>query len=411
MKKIKIISESGQFNGLRENKEECINIRVSQINRSKFKLISSSNAKVIRLLIDIKPDDEVSFMKYLENLYNNNPNIEFHINIEFDKYFEYAKELMRKVKFKTKSIALWPDGDLKDRSDLDLTNLPCNTIIPLQYIMWHKNIENASSNYLFFNRTDIDVHDGTLPFTTSSAYKDNKQIYTWADSSDLYTLKDALFLKSTAYKILTTELQDIVNCSLSPDQKILVIMKYFVDNYTYTENPKSPNGRITFLSTNFAHHAANTLINKQGVCEGISESFMILLNNPLMKIDCRCLGGLADSNDINSGHSWNIVKLIDEKTHAIRWFYMDPTWNICDRNYYSWSFLKADAVSQRKIYDCANPIYESYDDIALDESVISYRLDDALERITKTKNGTCQIRILYSLEDIIQKSKRNSFRQ
>lgn len=30
MSRLKVISESGQFNGLREGKEECINIRVSQ---------------------------------------------------------------------------------------------------------------------------------------------------------------------------------------------------------------------------------------------------------------------------------------------------------------------------------------------------------------------------------------------
>lgn len=131
---------------------------------------------------------------------------------------------------------------------------------------------------------------------------------------------------------------------------------------------------------------------------------MILLNNPIMKIDCRCLGGLADKNDPTSGHSWNVVKLVDEKDRLSRWFYMDPTWNICYKNYYNWSFLKANAMSQRKIYDCANPVYESYDNVELNEDVMTYRLNDALDRINKKKN---QIRILYSLEDIVSRDNKN----
>ena len=406
MGEMRIISESGQFDGLREHKEDCINIRMSELNNnSKFRIISSSNAKVIRLLIDIKPTNEREFMRYLNELSANNPNIEFHINIEFDKYFEYAKKIMSNVTFRTKSITLWPDGDLKDRSYLDLTNLNCKTIIPLQYVMWHNNIERANASNLFFLRKDVETKDGTLPFDLSFTYKENGVVDSF--NSNLYTLKDAIFLKSTAYKILRTELKDLINCSLAPDQKILVLMKYFVDNFTYTDTPKSANGKMTFLNTDFSYKAAHTLINKQGVCEGIAEAFMILLNNPIMQIDCRCLAGLAYNNDLDSGHAWNVVKLIDEKSHVARWFYMDPTWNINDRNYYNWSFLKANALSQRKIYDCANPVYESYDNVELNEDVMAYRLNDALDRINKKKNGMHQIRFLYSLEDIINNARRN----
>lgn len=409
MGEMRIISESGQFDGLRENKEDCINIRMSELNNNnKFRILSSSKAKVIRLLIDIKPTNEREFMRYLNELSANNPNIEFHINIEFDKYFEYAKKIMSNVTFRTKSITLWPDGDLKDRSYLDLTNLNCKTIIPLQYVMWHNNIERANASNLYFLRKDVETKDGTLPFDLNFTYKENGLVNSF--DSNLYTLKDAIFLKSTAYKILITELKDLINCSLAPDQKILVLMKYFVDNFTYTDTPKSANGKMTFLNTDFSYKAAYTLINKQGVCEGIAEAFMILLNNPIMQIDCRCLAGLAYNNDLNSDHAWNVVKLIDEKSHVARWFYMDSTWNINDRNYYNWSFLKANAMSQRKIYDCANPVYESYDNIELNENVMSYRLDDALDRIDKKKNGIHQIRFLYSLEDIINNARRNGFR-
>ena len=408
MGEMRITSESGQFDGLREHKEDCINIRMSELNNnSKFRITSSSNAKVIRLLIDIKPTNEREFMRYLNELSAKNPNIEFHINIEFDKYFEYAKKIMSNVTFRTKSITLWPDGNLKDRSYLDLTNLNCKTIIPLQYVIWHNGIEQADANNLYFSRTDIETHDGSYPFSTTSVIKENGQQYHWSEVTALYSLKDALFLKTTAYKVLRTDLKDLINCNLAPDQKILVLMKYFVDNFTYTENPKSADGKMTFFNTDFSQKAAHTLMHRQGVCEGIAEAFMILLNNPLVGVDCRCLTGLAYNYKPDSYHTWNVVKLIDEKSHVARWFYMDPTWNICDRNYYNWSFLKADAMSQRKIYDCANPVYESYDNVELNEGVMTYRLNDALDRINKKKNGIHQLRILYSLEDIINNARRN----
>ena len=245
MGEMRIISESGQFDGLRANKEDCINIKMSELNNNnKFRILSSSKAKVIRLLIDIKPTNESEFMRYLNELSTNNPNIEFHINIEFDKYFEYAKKIMSNVTFRTKSITLWPDGDLKDRSYLDLTNLNCKTIIPLQYVMWHNNIERENASNLYFLRKDVETKDGTLPFDLSFTYKENGVVNSF--DSNLYTLKDAIFLKSTAYKILRTELKDLINCSLAPDQKILVLMKYFVDNFTYTDTPKSANGKMTF---------------------------------------------------------------------------------------------------------------------------------------------------------------------
>ena len=45
---------------------------------------------------------------------------------------------------------------------------------------------------------------------------------------------------------------------------------------------------------------------------------------------------------------------------------------------------KADSMNQRKIYDCANPVYESYDNIKLDE------------------------RVMYSLEEIIKNARKNT---
>lgn len=83
-------------------------------------------------------------------------------------------------------------------------------------------------------------------------------------------------------------------------------MKYLVNKYKYADKPFI--GRMRILNSDIAHRGGNTLINKQGLCEGIAEAFMMLLNNPFVKIDYRCLGGLADDKNPDSGHAWNIVK-------------------------------------------------------------------------------------------------------
>ena len=408
MSEITVTSRYGQFDGLRENKEECINIRVSKLNDPKQIRFTTgeSKTKIIRLLIDIKPTNEEEFMQYLNRLSEQNPNVEFHINIEFDEYFDYAKSIMSKVNFKNKSITLWPDGKLRNRDHLDLTNLNCNTIIPLQYIMWHNKIENANAKYLYFLRKDTETKDGSLPFSPEYTFKEDGTTSQFVSS--LYTLRDALYLKKVTYNILNTELKELVNCNLAPDQKVLVLMKYFVDNYTYTASPVLKT--ITVHDTKFPHQASQCLLYKQGVCEGIAEAFMILLNNPLIQIDSRCLVGLSDSKDPDSAHAWNIVRLVDEKTNVTYSFYMDPTWNINAKSYYDWSFFDVSELNERKIYDCANPSYTSYNNITLNKNVLSYRLNDALTRIEDKKNGRSTTRIRYSMQEITEKFGKSSLR-
>ena len=409
MSNIKILRQNGIFNGKKKKKQDCISIKISELNRNDIlKITKFPNAKVIRLLIDTKSNNDMELLSFLNKIYYDNPSIELHINIEFDKYFEYSKTIIDQVNFNNKSITLWPDGELEDRSYLDLNNLNCKTIIPLQYIMWHSNIENANKANLFFLRSDTDSQDGTFSFSITNQAKNNNDEITF-EGGNLYNLEEALFLKKTAYKVLSDELKSLTDCNLADDQKILVLMKYFVDNFKYTWHPKIPNTNITIKSDRFAQKAANTLYNKEGVCAGIAEAFMILLNNPIMKIDCRCIGGLAEPNNNKTGHEWNMIKITDEKIKVSKWFYFDATWNIHDKNYYNWSFLEATELSARQIFDCANPVYESHLNVLLDEDTMKYRLEDALNRIENNKRGIKQIRIIYSLDDIVKNAHNHKY--
>mgnify|MGYP003315260431 CR=1 FL=1 len=64
---IKIISQTGIFKGLQDKKSDLINLRMSEINdpNKKIRVISNSGAKVVRLLLDIEPNNFEELINYL----------------------------------------------------------------------------------------------------------------------------------------------------------------------------------------------------------------------------------------------------------------------------------------------------------------------------------------------------------
>ena len=403
MSSLKIISESGNFDGLRDHKSDCINIRMSEFNNPRnIRIVSSSNrVRTIRLLIDAKCGNERNLYKYLSDIQAKNPNAEFHINIEFDKFFEDAKRIMSNSNFAKKSITLWADNELKDRSYLNLSNLPCPTIIPLQYAMWHSKIEQSDSNNLYFSREDIEVRDGSMPFAERHNFEINGVKRNWSSGSNLYKLNHVLKIKRTVFGVLNGELRDIQVCSLAPDQKVLFVMKYLTDNYTYRENPKI--GSMSLSNPELAKTADIVLKTKQGVCKGLAEAYMLLLNNPIVGVDCRVLGGYADKNNPDTGHAWNVVRLQDEsKKNSEKhiWAYFDTSYNVELHNCFAYSFLKKVDMSDRAIYDGIKPRYDDSANIYFSSNVMLARLEDALIRIFNAKKGINQMRIITPLEDI-----------
>ena len=401
MGQIKLISQTGIFKGLQDKKSDLINLRMSEINNpnKKIRVISNSGAKVARLLLDIEPNNFEGLINYLNEIYQRNPNIEFHINVEVDKYFELAKRIMGRVPFVTKSITLYPDGELKDRTYLDLKHLNCLTIVPLQYAMWHDDIEHSDSSRLFFNRADVDGHDGTLPLSLDFQFVYGGVVYA-VSAAALFSLEDALSLKKEVLKVLRNDFLFNYNF-LDDDQKVLIMMKYVVDNLEYSSEPID--AFAAFIQPEFAHRGDTTLKYKRGVCQGIAEVFMMLLNNPIMRIDCRVLHGLDDKYDFDSGHAWVVLKLSREQVRNNSWFYFDPSHNVCTKDCYSYNFLKSssDVIAIRKIFECENPEYITYNGPLITREVQEARLANAMLRIDKAKRGIAQIRVIRTLEENI----------
>ena len=389
MDKIKIIRQSGQFSGLKDDDKEIVNIKTSEIN-SRNNVFSSffnnflnenkaRNVKIVRLLIDVEAVDYEKLIKILNNIYTKNPNIEFHINIEFDKFFEYAKKIMSDTSFIKKSITLWPDGELKDRSYLNLKDLNCITMIPIQYAMWHTDIQNADSNNILFFRSDNELRDGKTPFSFETNVKrKNNNVFT-PDNVHLYDLELALALSNTVYKFLNTDLKNVIECNnLSDDEKVLLIMKYFVDNFKYTFDSKVSENGITLFYTTLCSRGANVLFTKGGVCVGIAEAFMMLLNNPLLRVDCRILYG----DYFSAGHAWNVANLFDKNTQQYNWFHFDPTVNITREDALYRTFI--DDSERRMEFDIfrgPNPQYNSSGNKKYDRKTMEQLLKNALEKL------------------------------
>ena len=398
MSNIRIVSITGMYDGLREEKNECVSLRVRDINETgEIEVPNLRERKVIRLLIDAECKEQDELITALNQLYYENPDLELHINIEHDGFFEQAKEIASKVQYKNKNITLWHESELKNRDYLNLKDLPCPVLLPMQYGMWFSDLEELDKQNVFFYRSDVEARDGSLPFSktpkTLISTKSQLSIAEWG-GSDFYSIDDMQRFRKAISQILSTDLRYAGVSGLSDDQKAMVVMKFLVDNYEY-------DGELVDKSNpNAIYEGKDTIKNKKGVCSGLAEVYTMLLNNPIIQVDARKINGLYDGANLESGHSWCAVKLQDDKTHALYWYYMDPSGNVESKDYYRFSFMGPRRVMQRKVLDGPNPDYDQSNFIGFTQKTITSRLEEALERMEKAKNGVQQIKIIRSYDEI-----------
>ena len=67
------------------------------------------------------------------------------------------------------------------------------------------------------------------------------------------------------------------------------------------------------------------------VCDGYAKLFALLCN--LEEIDCIVINGLADKNDINSGHAWNKVGFDIDGDGEKEWLAVDCTYDDQNKEY------------------------------------------------------------------------------
>ena len=398
MSNIRIISITGMYNGLREEKDNCVTLRMSNINESgEIQIPDLRSTKVIRVLFYAESKDPEELVTALNQLYYENPDLELHINIEHDGFFEHAKDIASKAQYKNKNITLWQEPDLKNRDYLNLKDLPCPVLLPMQYGMWFTNLDDLDKNNVFFYRSDAEARDGSLPFSekASGFVQSKKDLYQieWG-GSDFYSIDDMKRFRNAINAIFNTDLKYAAVCGLSDDQKSMVAMKYLVDNFVYEKEPVDKD------KPNSIYEGKETVETKQGVCSGLAEVYTMLLNNPIMQVDARKVLGLYNGADLDSGHAWCAVKIKDDKTNDLYWYYMDPSENVANKDYYRFSFMGPRRVMNRKVLDGSNPDYDQSNFIGFPQKLVETRLADALDRMEKAKAGQKQIKIIQSYEEI-----------
>ncbi|HOZ89232.1 MAG TPA: hypothetical protein PK737_03275, partial [Bacilli bacterium] len=304
------------YTSLTEETESCLTFNWQKMRNMIIKKQPGPDCQMVRVLLNEAEYDKMddSIIAYLNSIFLNNPHLGFHINVEDSKCFPLAKKIMAKINCNNKSIRLFPDSMLGDRTNLDLSDLNCLTIIPMQYAMWHRNLEAAKQNFLLFARKDNGDFDGRFPFSNDEL---SGQGGTDKFDSKYYDLRRMLEIKKAIFKKLFTEFR--LNCTHNDLQKVLLVSAYLRRKIKYSIYD---NKIIEVIDNSMDHQADFTLDRGQGVCEGIAETLMLFLNNPYINVDCRTLVGIAGDENEKGGHAWNVLKIKESRNYYL----FDQTW-------------------------------------------------------------------------------------
>jgi hypothetical protein len=110
---------------------------------------------------------------------------------------------------------------------------------------------------------------------------------------------------------VTKSIIDQANTKATRDDKVKFIHDYLVDNINYSKDENEASADTVY----------GALINKVCVCEGYAKSFKYLLD----KLEIPCIivfGNGTNSEGKQEYHSWNYVKMDDDK-----WYAVDTTWD------------------------------------------------------------------------------------
>lgn len=125
--------------------------------------------------------------------------------------------------------------------------------------------------------------------------------------------------------------------------KLLCIYEYLQDHVTY-DIKEFESGCSLGRSVNpMSHNAYGVLINKMGVCDGISSAFSLIAQK--MGFECSVVSGKASFRTVGfSNHAWNIIKVDNS------FYHMDPTWDVnrkekTEEYSYDYFCLSDDSVS------------------------------------------------------------------
>lgn len=102
-------------------------------------------------------------------------------------------------------------------------------------------------------------------------------------------------------------LQDLIDDSMSTEEKAKVIHDYIINQTAYDQE-----NYLKGTIPQDSYSVKGVLLNKKAVCQGYAETYYMLLH--LLDIPCKII--------VSTTHAWNLVKLSDGK-----WYHVDCTWD------------------------------------------------------------------------------------
>lgn len=271
------------------------------INWNSFNIKNNDASSVILYIPELKKDilgdiEKIEMIKQMPNLQSiaiNTP--DFNIGLYMS---EILKEFSRNVR---REINLLDDFKNMDRSYIDLTKLTKGTIcrtIPNSYIQWGAKKKNL--NYGYKNISDsvialYDTADDTSDYPSAEAFdKINQVITEFSQIPDLSTIDKVV--------LVANYLQQNVQF-VSGKVSETVDGDYECEEYSFEKY-----GGIDSVNT--------VLFDNIGKCNCISRTMMLMLNNPVMNVNCR----IANA----PGHAY--CAIYDDETGQL--YCTDPTWCI-----------------------------------------------------------------------------------
>lgn len=274
--------------------------------------------KVINIMVDSLKKEEISNhiekMQYLKRF----PNLERIFISSFDFYtLCYMSTILKELALSKEAILL---DDFKniDRSYINPSKLEGGmklTDIPYSYVMWN----------VPFHRFSTLKHLGSTAKKSSNGY-----IEVITEPCDY--LDD--FPSSKTINEITEQAKKYSQIpELTTVDKVILVSNFIQNKMQFAEGKYSTGSDGTYIIENFPENINTANINDVlkfhlGKCAGFSRIMMLMLNNPIMNVNCRIQRGI--------GHDYCIIIDEDENTYVV-----DPTWDITkNQNRYE-SALKA----------------------------------------------------------------------
>lgn len=334
------------------------------INWNFFNIKDNDASSVIIYIPKLKKDitgdiEKIAKLKQMSNLQSiviNTP--DFNIGIYMS---EILKDFPKNIR---KEFNLLDDFKNMDRSSIDLTKLAEGTncmSIPNSYIQWGVKKKQLNYGYYELNSSAIVLFDS-------------------ADSACEYPSKEA-FDKITQ---IITEFSQIPD--LSTIDKVVLVANYLQQNVQFVSGKISETVDGDYECEDYSYEkfrginsVDNVLFDNIGKCNCISRTMMLMLNNPIMNVNCRIVSA--------PGHAY--CAIYDDETGQL--YCTDPTWCIsrnpnrfeetlkASKFYDEYLFIGKDKLSIMDHHNTINILLQDFDDTSISRE----KIQSSVEKLKK----------------------------